>query len=80
MAGADNDWVIWGRWFLADPSTRTISPFSKVTIAQYVENLLEENDPTVISLDEAESLAAGNSQLLAKIAAARKSLESKTKQ
>jgi len=25
----DDDWAVWGRWFLADPSTRTISPFSK---------------------------------------------------
>jgi len=28
--GPDNDdWVIWGRWVLADPDKRTISPFSK---------------------------------------------------
>ena len=26
---ADDDWVVWGRWLLADPTTRTISPFSK---------------------------------------------------
>jgi WD40 repeat protein len=26
----DDDWVVWGRWFLADPATRTLSPYSKV--------------------------------------------------
>jgi WD40 repeat protein len=26
----NDDWIVWGRWFLADPSIRTISPFSKV--------------------------------------------------
>jgi hypothetical protein len=30
----DDDWTIWGRWLLADPDTRTISPFSKVTTAE----------------------------------------------
>jgi WD40 repeat protein/serine/threonine protein kinase len=33
----DNDWVVWGRWFLADPATRTISPFSKKTIPDRIE-------------------------------------------
>jgi len=32
---ANDDWVVWGRWFLADHSTRTISPFSKVTIPEH---------------------------------------------
>jgi WD40 repeat protein/serine/threonine protein kinase len=30
----DDDWTVWGRWFLADPSTRTISPFSKVMVSE----------------------------------------------
>jgi WD40 repeat protein len=25
----DDEWAIWGRWFLADPATRATSPFSK---------------------------------------------------
>jgi WD40 repeat protein/serine/threonine protein kinase len=29
-----DDWTIWGRWFLADPATRTISPFSKVRVPE----------------------------------------------
>jgi hypothetical protein len=34
----DDDWAVWGRWLLADPATRTISPFSKVTVPEYLEN------------------------------------------
>jgi hypothetical protein len=30
----DDDWTVWGRWFLADPATRSISPFSKVRVAE----------------------------------------------
>jgi WD40 repeat protein len=60
-----DDWILWGRWFLADPTTRTISPFSKTTVAEYVEQRIEEH--TLDSLDEAENLAAGNGQLLERI-------------
>ena len=35
QAPANDDWVVWGRWFLADRATRTISPFSKVTIPEH---------------------------------------------
>jgi WD40 repeat protein len=31
----DSDWVIWGRWLLADRTTRAISPFSKITIPEF---------------------------------------------
>jgi WD40 repeat protein len=69
----DNDWVTWGRWFLADRSTRTISPFSKITVPEYIENRIKEN--TADSLDEAEQLAVGNSQLLQRIQQAREGLK-----
>jgi WD40 repeat protein/Flp pilus assembly protein TadD len=65
----DDDWVRWGRWFLADPSTRTISPFSTMTVVQYIENRIKEQ--TDSSLSEAESLAAGNDDLLRRISEAR---------
>jgi WD40 repeat protein len=68
----DNDWVVLGRWFLADPSTRTISPFSKITVPQYIENRIKEN--TAESLAEAEQLAYGNTELLERISKARKAL------
>ena len=33
----DDEWSILGRWLLADPSTRTISPYSKITRADSIE-------------------------------------------
>src|SRR5437870_4933555 len=69
---AYDDWAIWGRWFLANRSTRTISPFSKVTVPEYIENRIKEN--TAESLDEAEQLAVGNPELLKRITDAKKSL------
>jgi hypothetical protein len=42
--GSDHDdWVVWGRWFLADPATRTISPFSTRTVPEYIEDRIKEN-------------------------------------
>jgi tetratricopeptide (TPR) repeat protein len=76
-APADGDWTIIGRWFLADPSTRTISPFSKITVLEYnIENRINENTPA--SLDEAERLAVGNAELLQRIAQARKAITEQT--
>ena len=71
-SGGD-DWVVWGRWFLADRSTRTISPFSKLTIPEYIENRINEKAPQ--SLDEAEQLAVGNPELLRRISDVRRTLE-----
>jgi hypothetical protein len=34
---ANNDWAIWGRWFLAERSARTISPSSTVTVPEYID-------------------------------------------
>jgi WD40 repeat protein len=68
----EDGWVRWGRWFLADRSVRTISPFSKITVSQYIENRIKEN--TTESLDEAEQLASGNPDLTQRIAHAKGSL------
>ena len=68
-----DDWIIWGRWFLADPATRTVSPFSKVTVSEFIENRIKEN--TVESLATAERLALGNTGLRERIAGARKHLD-----
>jgi WD40 repeat protein/tRNA A-37 threonylcarbamoyl transferase component Bud32 len=35
----DEPLVKWGRWFLADRSNRTISPFSRLTVKRYAEKL-----------------------------------------
>jgi hypothetical protein len=66
--------VVCGRWFLADPSTRTISPFSKITVPQYTENRIKEN--TAESLAEAKPLAFGNPDLLERILKAQAALAS----
>jgi len=67
-----DDWVVWGRWFLADPFTRTISPFSKQTVPEYVQERIKEN--TAASLEQAERLVEGDDPLLQRIAEARKVL------
>ncbi len=70
---ASNDWAVWGRWFLADRATRTISPFSSQTIPEYIEDRIREE--RVESLDEATLLAVGNAELEQRIAEARRSVE-----
>jgi WD40 repeat protein len=42
QAPTNDEWVVWGRWFLADRATRTISPFSKVSIPEYNERRAHE--------------------------------------
>lgn len=61
------------RWSMTDPSAQTISPFSKVTVPEYIDNRTKEN--TAESLTEAEQLASGNNALLEWISATRKALE-----
>jgi WD40 repeat protein/serine/threonine protein kinase len=41
----DSDWVIWGRWLLADRTTRTISPFSKITVSEHGKKQNQEKIP-----------------------------------
>ena len=65
----DGDGVMWGRWVLADRSTRAISPFSSLTVPAYIANRIEQG--TAQSLDEAEQLACGNAELLRRVAEAR---------
>lgn len=64
--------VTWGRWLLGDRATRTISPFSKITVPEYIENRIKEKTPQ--SLNEAEQLAVGNAELLQRISEARTTL------
>jgi WD40 repeat protein len=42
----DGDGISWGRWLLADRSTRTISPFSSLTVPQFEANALMERQQT----------------------------------
>jgi hypothetical protein len=68
----NDDWTIWGRWFLADPRARTISPYSEQTVPQYIEERIA--DGTQDALDEAERLADGDERVLKRIAEARSAL------
>jgi hypothetical protein len=70
-----DDWHILGRWLLADGLTRTISPFSKDTIPEWIERRLREN--TTNSPAEVEQVAIGTADagLLERISVARKKLE-----
>jgi eukaryotic-like serine/threonine-protein kinase len=61
----NQDGILWGRWLLADRSTRTISPWSAITVPRYIEHRIEEG--TAASLDEAAQLVAGNTELSGRI-------------
>ena len=65
------DWLVLGRWLLAAPLARTISPFSKLTVAEWIDRRF--NNATVASLDELERLAIslGDAGLLERVSQAR---------
>ena len=56
---ADDDWAVWGRWFLTAPGDRTISPFSQVTVREFLANRLEVSGGEAI--DEVERLLGAGS-------------------
>jgi eukaryotic-like serine/threonine-protein kinase len=58
----------WARWFFAERSTRTISPFATLTVQEYIQRRIEEN--TLASLREAVWLSPTNGLAFAKLAAA----------
>jgi hypothetical protein len=68
----NDPWEIFGRWLLSDPRTRTISPWSSVTVPDYVQRLISQG--TNESLDEAEKLSYGEPEVQAQIAAKRAAL------
>jgi hypothetical protein len=60
------DFTRWLEWFFADRGTRTISPFSAVTMSQYVQSLTAETN--TVSWREALVLAPTNAPVLARVA------------
>lgn len=66
---SDDSWVAWGRWFLADRTARAISPFSRMTRREYFDYLVSQH--TAASLNEAEGMAFGDTNLLRQITEAR---------
>jgi eukaryotic-like serine/threonine-protein kinase len=66
------DGVMWGRWLLSDPAQRTISPFSVITVSNYIEERIA--DQTLKAPDEIELLAYGNAEQRQRIWASRQRL------
>jgi len=56
----------WGKWFCADRCARTISPYSTITVPQYVSALTKAN--TLQSLREAVRLSPNNGLAFARLA------------
>jgi WD40 repeat protein/tetratricopeptide (TPR) repeat protein len=63
-------------WLVADRGTRTVSPFCDITVPDYVENRIQEG--TEESLWEAQKLASGRPEVLARIVEARNLTEKQT--
>jgi hypothetical protein len=59
----------WAQWFFADRATRTISPYSSITAAEYVQRHIQEN--TEESLLEAVRVSPTNRLALARLARLR---------
>jgi WD40 repeat protein len=62
----DDDLSRFGRWFAADPATRTIGPLSTITVPEFVAARLQENTPA--SINEAYNADPGNPLVLATLA------------
>jgi WD40 repeat protein/serine/threonine protein kinase/tetratricopeptide (TPR) repeat protein len=64
LAGGNDDvYHRWAKWFFADRLSATVSPFSPVTVEQFVKRCIEENNPS--TLEEALLLDSGNVKALA---------------
>jgi WD40 repeat protein/serine/threonine protein kinase len=69
----EDDWVIWGRWLLGDRSTRTVSPFSRMAITDYVEKMVKANSSE--SIAELEQFAYPDPELGRRISRTREALQ-----
>jgi hypothetical protein len=69
VSRGQDPFTAFGKWFLANSHTRTISPFSKVTVAEYIDRCIARGEENW--LEDAEALAAGDEALMAKVAAKR---------
>ncbi len=62
----DGNFVRLGRWFVGDPSTRTIAPFANVTMASYIARRVDEGGTN--NLHEVLALQPNHALALAKLA------------
>ena len=56
----------WGKWFVADRKSRSISPFANAPVDQYLRELIDEN--SFDSILQAVALAPANAKALARLA------------
>jgi WD40 repeat protein len=65
----DDAFTLFGRWFLAETTNRTISPYSKVTVRSYIDERIKSGDDS--ALDDAEDIVGGNKELHDRVIARR---------
>jgi WD40 repeat protein/tRNA A-37 threonylcarbamoyl transferase component Bud32 len=68
LASPANHYTRWAEWFCADRGTRTISPFSNITVPEYVQHRIQED--SLESLREAALLSPTNGLAFARLARA----------
>lgn len=62
---SDDPWSTFGQWYFAESDVRPISPWSKITLQQYVETLIAAGDKD--ALDYAATLSYGHPAWMQKI-------------
>jgi WD40 repeat protein len=71
LASKDADpWTTFAQWYFSTPQQRTVSPWSKVPLRQYVDDLIEID--TADSLAYAEKISAGHPAWLLRVAEKKK--------
>jgi WD40 repeat protein len=66
LASKSNDpWSTFGRWYFSESDARPISPWSKLSLRQYVEALIDRGDKD--SLDYASTLSSDHPAWMARI-------------
>jgi WD40 repeat protein/serine/threonine protein kinase len=61
-ADARDDWAVWGRWFLASPQDRPVSPHARLSLSAYVRGRVATGRE--LDIAEARRLAIGRPELL----------------
>lgn len=74
LASKNSDhWSQFARWYFTPPQERTVSPWSRVPLAQYVDELIQMHSPE--SLAYAEKISAGHPAWLIRIEQENKRME-----
>jgi serine/threonine protein kinase len=66
----DEHWTVLGRWFFADRLTRTISPFSKITVPEWIERRFGEATSESLAEEERLAISTGDAELLDRVSRA----------